>query len=94
MAYLYWAFDWNAKRAEAASDRGTYIITGDDQQRWTARFHKTNDGTDVITRDDAKHSREFTNLSDALRACQRHNEQSASSASSGRLTAHTPPPGQ
>ena len=93
MTYLYWTFDWNAKRAHAASDRGTYVIEGDDHQCWTARFRRTNDGTDVLTRDGTKHSREFTSLSDALRACQRHCEQVASSASSGRFTAQTPPAG-
>lgn len=93
MNYLYWTFDWNAKRARATCDRGTYVIEGDDHQRWIARFHKHDDGTDVLTRDDSRHSLEFPSLSDALRACQRHCEQADSSASSGRFTTATPPPG-
>jgi hypothetical protein len=97
MTYLYWTFDWNAKRAQATSDRGTYVIEGDDHQQWTARFHITNDGTDVLTNEGTpsrgKHSMAFSTLSDALRACQRHSEQIASSGSSGRLTKQTPPHG-
>ena len=92
MSYLYWTFDWNAKKAEAVSAEGRYIIEGDDQAKWTARFKKGTDRTDVIPRDDGRHTLTFETLSDALRACQRHCDRK-SSDTSGRLTIRTPLPG-
>lgn len=91
MAYLYWTFDWNARKAEAVSAEGRYTIEGDDMSKWTARFKKGADKTDVLSRDGREHSLTFETLSDALRACQRHCDRQ-SSGSSGRLTIRTPLP--
>lgn len=90
--YLYWTFDWNAKKAEAVSPEGTYTIEGDEQAKWIARFKKGSDQTDVLPRDPDRHTLTFETLSDALRACQRHCDRK-SSETSGRLTISTPLPG-
>lgn len=91
MVFLQWTFEWEHRGAYALSPLGRYTISGDDSQKWTAKFHKNGDGTAVITPVDAKHTLTFNNLAEAIRACQRHCD-GHSSSRSGRMAFETPLP--
>jgi hypothetical protein len=93
MPLLQWTFDRPMKRAVSVARYGTYVIQGDEQKTWTAKFHRAVDKekTVVLTREDHGHTMTFEFMAVAMRSCQRHND-SFSSETSGRLSQVTPLP--
>lgn len=91
MRQLSWSFDWPVRRAVAVSPHGTYVISGEAQGCWLARFTRAETEEFRRTRHPVGDATEYQCMADAMRACQRHAERFCNE-SSDRLSVITPVP--
>ena len=90
--FLTWSFDWSVRRAVAVPTHGTYVIFGEGQSRWAAKFSRADTGPiERKTVDLSRIPTYYPCMADALRACQSHAERFAHNLSD-RLTINTPTP--
>lgn len=90
MLLLTWKFEWARRRACAVAPHGTYVVEGDEHNRWRGRFTRMHPGPCVTIRLPTR-TAVFHDLAAAIHACQRHAEL-FSSESSDRLLVATPVP--
>jgi hypothetical protein len=91
MFHLEWSFDWPVQRAVAVSPHGTYVISGEGPGQWLAKFTRADTEQFRRTAHPVGQATRYPSMADAMRACQRHAEQS-STDSSDRLSVNTPMP--